>query len=138
MFWNTQTCPDINKSRQYASIIFYMNEDEKEIAERIRAEVEKNEESVFDSSIMPYKNFYIAEDYHQKYYFKRIKKFYNDLRDVYSIKEITESTAAGHINGYVKGNGTSEQLSKEIDMLGLSSSNQELLAALVKDIEKRR
>ncbi len=55
---------------QYRSVIFYKNEEQKQAAESIIAELTK--ENVYSSKIVttlePLKKYYIAEDYHQNYY----------------------------------------------------------------------
>jgi len=55
---------------QYRSVIFYHNEKQKEVAEQVIAEL--NASKVWDDPIVthvePFKNFYKAEEYHQKYF----------------------------------------------------------------------
>lgn len=55
---------------QYRSVIFYHNENQKEVAEKVIKLFE--EEKVYDKPIVtkvePFKEFYVAEDYHQNYY----------------------------------------------------------------------
>jgi len=55
---------------QYRSVIFYHNEDQRELAEEYRDRL--NRAGAWDSPIVteiqPLKNFYRAEDYHQNYY----------------------------------------------------------------------
>ena len=55
---------------QYRSIIFYHSEEQKEIAEKVRNKIE--DEHVYQNKlvteIIPFENFYKAEDYHQSYY----------------------------------------------------------------------
>lgn len=55
---------------QYKSVIFYTNNEQKKGAEDVRALLEQ--QKVFDAPIVteirPLDKFYIAEDYHQKYY----------------------------------------------------------------------
>lgn len=62
--------PDVGT--QYRSVIFYADEEQKAIAEKVRAELEKDH--VFDrpiaTQIIPAREFYKAEEYHQKYYQK--------------------------------------------------------------------
>ncbi len=48
---------------QYRSIIFYRDEKQKETAEKLK-------QPNFVTEIIPFKNFYKAEDYHQNYYEK--------------------------------------------------------------------
>lgn len=60
----------------YRSIILYMNEGQKEIAERVIKET--NEKKVYKNPIVteiaPFKEFYQAEGYHQKYFEKSPEK----------------------------------------------------------------
>ena len=57
--------PDIGD--QYRSVIFYNNESQKEIAEKLIKELEKNGYSVV-TELTPAEIFYDAEEYHQDYY----------------------------------------------------------------------
>lgn len=59
--------PDFGK--QYRSIIFYQNDEEKKIAEDYKAKLEasgKYDEPIA-TEIVPFKKFWVAEDYHQNY-----------------------------------------------------------------------
>ncbi len=55
---------------QYRSVIFYHNEAQKEIAEKVIERFEKD--GVYDKPIVtqvePFDKFYVAEDYHKNYY----------------------------------------------------------------------
>ncbi len=57
---------------QYRSIIFCHSEDQKKIAEKVRKKIE--DEHVYKNSIItkivPFENFYKAEEYHQDFYAK--------------------------------------------------------------------
>ncbi|GMQ28425.1 peptide-methionine (S)-S-oxide reductase MsrA [Algoriphagus confluentis] len=75
VFWATHDPTTLNRQGadvgpQYRSAVFYLNEKQKETAERIKKEL--NEAQVFDSSIVTeisaFTNFYPAENYHQDYY----------------------------------------------------------------------
>ena len=77
IFWHTHDPTTLNRQgndvgTQYRSAIFYHDEMQKEIAERSRNDLEK--ENVYNDSIVteitPFKNFYVAEDYHKNYYEK--------------------------------------------------------------------
>lgn len=63
---------------QYRSVIFYENETQKEIAEKIIKEI--NEEKVYDDEVVtelkPVQEFYSAEEYHQKYFAKNPTQAY--------------------------------------------------------------
>lgn len=58
---------------QYRSAIFYANNEQKEIAYKVRDRVEKSHayKSPVVTEIVPFEKFYLAEDYHQKYLQKK-------------------------------------------------------------------
>ena len=60
--------PDIGK--QYRSAIFYQNEEQKQITEKLIDQL-KNKGYKVATKLLPAKTFYPAEDYHQDYYFKK-------------------------------------------------------------------
>ena len=72
--------------------------------------------------IEPLKRFFLAEDYHQKYYLRNDRVLMADFRAMFGEDETAfrESAAAARVNGYVAGGGTRAQLGREIDLLGLS------------------
>jgi methionine-S-sulfoxide reductase len=57
---------------QYRSAIFYHNEEQREIAERVKQELNQSGEfrQEIATEIVPAGNFYQAEEYHQNYYAK--------------------------------------------------------------------
>ena len=57
--------PDIGDS--YRSAIFYLDEDQKHIAETLRDELAPNTGKPIVTQIVPAAKFYEAEDYHQKF-----------------------------------------------------------------------
>lgn len=114
------------------SAIFYHNEDQKQIANETLIEQEKGKKSKIYTEIVPYKKFYIAENYHQKYYLQLVRDLMNEFESMYSnFKDFTNSTSAAHVNGYIKGYGTIERLSNEIKDLGLSEKGQNRLKQAV-------
>ena len=52
---------------QYRSIIFYQNQEQKDIIDKVSAEVAKNYDKPLAAEIVPFQKFWIAEDYHQDY-----------------------------------------------------------------------
>jgi peptide-methionine (S)-S-oxide reductase len=75
VFWKTHDPTTLNRQgndvgTQYRSVIFYHNEEQKELAEKYKAELDKS--GVWDNPIVteisPFTNFYSAEKYHQDYY----------------------------------------------------------------------
>jgi len=75
VFWKTHDPTTLNRQgndvgTQYRSVIFYHNEEQKELAENYKVELDKS--GVWDNPIVteisPFTNFYLAEKYHQEYY----------------------------------------------------------------------
>ncbi|MES2664404.1 MAG: peptide-methionine (S)-S-oxide reductase MsrA [Pseudomonadota bacterium] len=59
-----------DRGDQYRSGIFYSNDEEKKIAENSREQIGKKLNQKIATEILPTKEFYPAEDYHQDYYQK--------------------------------------------------------------------
>ena len=75
VFWHTHDPTTLNRQgndvgTQYRSAIFYHNEEQREIAEKSKRELEKGGvyKDPIVTEITPFKKFYVAEDYHKKYY----------------------------------------------------------------------
>lgn len=75
IFWATHDPTTLNRQGadvgpQYRSAIFYWNEGQKEVATKMKSELDQS--GIFDSRIVteitPFTNFYPAENYHQDYY----------------------------------------------------------------------
>lgn len=52
---------------QYRSIIFYQNQEQKTIIEKVSAEVAKSYDKPLAAEVVPFQKFWMAEDYHQNY-----------------------------------------------------------------------
>ena len=75
IFFNTHDPTTLNRQgndvgTQYRSVIFYHSEEQREIAERVKAEFEKSGtwKNHLVTEIVPFEKFYQAEDYHQNYF----------------------------------------------------------------------
>jgi len=75
VFWETHDPTTLNRQgndvgTQYRSAVFYHNAEQKQKAEKYKAELDKS--GAFDSKIVteitPASAFYVAENYHQNYY----------------------------------------------------------------------
>jgi methionine-R-sulfoxide reductase/methionine-S-sulfoxide reductase len=56
-----------DRGSQYRSIIFYKNEEEKKIIEEKKTELAKKLNATIAAEVTPFKEFWLAEDYHQDY-----------------------------------------------------------------------
>lgn len=59
-----------DKGKQYKPAIFYMNEEEKVLAEKSKKAMEERLGREIVTEILPAREFYAAEEYHQNYYKK--------------------------------------------------------------------
>lgn len=75
VFWKTHDPTTLNyqgndHGTQYRSVVFYHNEEQKQLAEKYKKQI--NDEKAYPNpivtEIVPYNNYYEAEDYHQNYY----------------------------------------------------------------------
>ncbi|MBA3749299.1 MAG: peptide-methionine (S)-S-oxide reductase MsrA [Nitrosopumilus sp.] len=107
IFWHTHDPTTLNRQgndigTQYRSAIFFHDEKQKEITEKSKKDLE--EEGVYKDSVVteitPFKNFYVAEDYHKNYYDKHkdapycnfiinpkihklLQQYRNEIKEVY-------------------------------------------------------
>lgn len=75
VFWQTHDPTTLNQQGadigpQYRSVIFYHTQEQKEKAEKYKAQLDsaKAFEKTIVTAIEPFNNFYTAENYHQNYY----------------------------------------------------------------------
>lgn len=137
VYWSSHSPTTRPWSRQYAPIIFYHNEEQKRLAEASRDRTAAELGSPLFTEIVPYSEFYLAEDYHQKYRLQAEKDLLEELRGIYpEDEEFINSTAVARVNGYLGGNGSLAQLQTEIDSLGLSPAAQEKLLEIVSARER--
>ena len=111
--------------------IFYHNDEQRRQALASRAELEKKTGYTVETKIVPVRSFTMAEDYHQKYYLKNHRDLLKEMTRIYpNPRDFVDSTAVTRLNGYSGGYGTGEQLSREIDIIGLSARGKKQLMKL--------
>jgi methionine-S-sulfoxide reductase len=128
VFWNSHNPVGRSFSRQYASIIFYHDDEQRRLAEETKERQQTERGGQISTEIVPHTEFWRAEDYHQKYRLRGVKDLMEEFQAIYpNPADLVDSTAVARVNGYVGGNGTLEQLEEDIDTLGLSEEAQEEL-----------
>jgi peptide-methionine (S)-S-oxide reductase len=107
------------------SIVFYHNDEQRQIAISSKEhEVAKRGCNII-TEIVPFSGFYLAEDYHQKYYLRHERGLFQELSAIYpDIGDFIDSTAVARLNGYVGGYGTPGALERELNSLGLSEAGK--------------
>lgn len=132
VFWTANAAYPSSFSRQYNSIIFYHDEEQRKLADESYTQRQEERPGTVYTEIIPYNNFTLAELYHQKYYLQVEERL---LKDALSNMENTDgfiinSTTAARLNGYVGGYGDPATLEKELESYGLSEKGEKILEGI--------
>ncbi len=128
VFWASGAGRLAGTLRQYAPIIHYHDEAQREVAENSLVAEEARSGRVLSVDIQPAGTFYQAEAYHQKYYLRGLRVVAAEYEALYpTLEAFVGSTAVARANGYVGGYGLRADLEVEIGDLGLSEKAQATL-----------
>ena len=115
------------------SIIFFHDDEQKRLATVSKDLQATRMKGRIFTEISPLTEFYLAEDYHQKYRLRSERDLMREFSAMYPEEEdFVNSTAAARINGYLYGYGTLEDLLKELPGFGLSPKAGKKLIEVVK------
>jgi peptide-methionine (S)-S-oxide reductase len=135
VFWDSHDPTESPWSKQYASIIFYLTDEQKKLAMDSMKREETRLKSKIFTVILPAKDFWLAEDYHQKYSLRFESTLFRELSAMYPAdRDLVNSTAAARINGFLDGYGTLAELLEQLPGFGLSP---EAASLLTKDVKRR-
>lgn len=113
------------------SAIFYSSDDQKKLAMETKEREEKK--GKVETAILPLDKFYMAEDYHQKYYLRQ-SEYGKAFTKIYpKAPDFANSTAVMRINAYLGGHGTKEQVRADLPKLGLTEAAGKQLLSKVRD-----
>jgi methionine-S-sulfoxide reductase len=119
-------------SRQYASVIFYHNDEQKRAVQAFLKGLEDRVGHKTQTEVQPFRRFYLAEDYHQKHNLRGRAEIAREYYAIYpDLKDFVASTAVSRVNGYVGGYGTRESLQRDLPDLGLSVKARQVLSEIV-------
>ncbi len=131
IFWNTHNPCHRAYSKQYKSAVFFHNEAQQKAAEETRAKKEAASGKVH-TEIVALKEFYLAEDYHQKYSLRNEPELMKEFAAIYpDWKDFTASTAAARVNAWLAHPGVAVAKS-DLDRLGLSAAGTQFLQRHIK------
>ncbi len=137
IFWDSHNPTRPSWSRQYASIIFYHDDEQRRLAEETKGREEIKRGEIF-TEIVPTSRFYLAEAYHQKYRLQQSQSLVNAFRAIYpNDNEFLYTTAAARVNGYLGGHGIYQTLKAELDELDLPAEKREKLLEAVRSLSYR-
>jgi len=132
-FWDSHTATYQSYSAQYRNVLHYHSEAQRQAAEASLREVAAGLSSPVLTEIRRASTFYMAEDYHQKYYVRSDRFWSQEMETLYSDPaRFRDSTLVARINGCLAGYCTRDQLQREIESYGLSPSGEEALQGLVR------
>jgi peptide-methionine (S)-S-oxide reductase len=133
IFWQSHKPTRRPWSRQYMSVIFYHNPEQKNLAITTRDHESARVGKKIYTEVVPAERFYLAEDYHQKYHLQQKKYFMREFDVMYpDFNDVVNSTAAARVNGYLGGYGSLQKLQDELDKMGLSQESGQRLVGFVK------
>jgi methionine-S-sulfoxide reductase len=128
LFWEEHDPTSRAWSRQYKAVVFYHDDEQKRLADESRDRLAATKGKTIHTEVLPYRRFYAAEEYHQKYYLRGRRQILKQFQQHYPrAVDLMNSTAAARVNGYLGGYGTAAALRADIDRLGLSEPAREEL-----------
>ena len=136
LFWESHNPTSQPYSRQYMSIIFHHNEEQRRLAMESRDREAVRRGAEIFTEIVPASEFTLAEGYHQKYRLQQQPEIMDEFRAIYSHGGWVDSTAAARVNGYLGGYGSLERLQTDMTSLGLSPEAGELLLIVAKRLQR--
>ncbi|XP_054714409.1 peptide methionine sulfoxide reductase-like [Uloborus diversus] len=130
LFWINHDPTEMHK-RQYRSVIFYRDEEQKEAAIKSKEEYQKLHRKPIVTAIELFNIFYNAENYHQKYYLQtHHKKLFNSLN--IAEKNLIDSEVAAKLNGFVVGENTKEAFDEQCLSYKLSQESISYIYQMIK------
>ena len=109
------------------SAVFYHDEAQRQAAEKTRDRYVATPAAV-RTEIVPHTRFWMAEDYHQKYYLRSARGLFAELRAIYpDERDFVASTAVARANGFLAGHTARAEIEAVVGDLGLSERAQTAL-----------
>jgi peptide-methionine (S)-S-oxide reductase len=134
VFWDSHAADYQPLSRQYMAILHYSSDAQQDSARASARRIVGETGRPVLTEIRPVGTFYLAEDYHQKYYLRSSPSWHPTFLLAYpNAKAFRDSTLAARVNGCLGGYCTREDLETEIDSYGLSPEGEKALRALERD-----
>lgn len=128
-FFAVHDATKASSKQQYMSAIFVSDAEQEQIARTVMQRVQAQAKGTLKTQILPAGEFYLAEDYHQKYALQGNSRYFSEFQAMYpDFWDIVDSPAATRVNAYLYGYGAIEQLAAELDSLGLSATARESLS----------
>lgn len=132
IFWKNNIYKMKSLKVQYKSLILYHDKEQRTKALKSKDEKEKNENTHIYTDIEYIDKFYLAENYHQKYYLQSLRTVSNDIKKSYkNFNDFVDSKIAARLNGYIKGYGDINMLRHDLKTDLLSDKSKKRLISIV-------
>jgi len=132
IFWREHNPEFAPFSRQYMSLILYHSNSQRLAAMTARERERKSRDLPVMTEIAPLDKFYLAEDYHQKYYLRGVPGLLKELKRYYPQEiDFINSTAAARLNGFAAGYGMVVP-ELDLDKYGLSAAGKDVLLKILR------
>ncbi|RDV11306.1 hypothetical protein DXT99_25065 [Pontibacter diazotrophicus] len=110
---------------------FYHDGEQEQLLHQAKTDLASQSGRGIYTAAYPYKEFYLAENRHQKYKLQRQPELMEQFSDRYpGFSDFVHSTAAARVNCFLYGYGNKEELKAKVGEMGLSSIGQEKLLSL--------
>jgi len=134
VFWDGHSADYQSPSTQYRNILHYHTPEQRELAVASAARVASQNGKPVLTEIRPAGTFYVAEDYHQKYYVRSDPYWRPSLEAQYpDPAAFRDSTLVARVNGCLAGLCSRAAVESEWDSYGLSPAGRAALWALARD-----
>lgn len=121
MFWQSHDPTRAAFKTQYASVILAHDDRQLETAHESAARFSAMVGRPLATRIERLDRFWLAEDYHQKYYLRGHRGISAALHAVYpDERAFVDSTAAARLNGYLYGAANCARLERDLPLLGVT------------------
>jgi len=131
VFWRSHDPSRRSHTRQYMAAVFVHTAEQERQANESASRVAAATGRPVRTTILPAEHFYLAEAYHQKYRLRQHPELLRELTAIYpSEDDLTASTAAARLNGYLAGCAGWREVRRHLPELGLSRAGGELLLSL--------
>lgn len=131
VMWATHNPVGKSYSIQYRNAVWFANEEQKAAAASFASEAAEKHGKPVTTAIEPLGDFWLAEDYHQKYRLRNDFILMSEFQRMFRAeKELLNSTAAMRANAYASGYGSKQMIVDELDDFGFSSRGTEYLKKL--------
>ena len=137
LFWENHDPTYPSWSRQYKAVIFYHNEEQERLAFVSKEREATRRRGEIGTEVIRAGEFYLAEDYHQKYRLRHDRDLMREFDAMYpSSLDFVNSTSAARANGILDGYGILKDVESELGSLGLSPAANKKLLEFAKKREK--